>query len=222
MAIEFQDRLRAELVLAGVGLLNNQEETEAFTKAVLVDVNVTAPGPTVIPSTGEISRLIQIPRDRIALHLSPSRSILRRDYPLGPGDLDRLADVVILAIDNTLMEGQTLRAYGYNVEIVYSQDSGLTASLYLAERLFPHKLLVSEGRELIGGSGKIDLQDGRNRWGVRMEPRHNDLNEMRVFLSVNLHRDEHSLPDEADIRASLKDAWDQAHNFAQLLDERGK
>ena len=85
MAVEFEDVLKADLVLAGVGLLNKTEETEAFAKAMLIDVNVAVPGPPMVPSTGEIVRLIQIPRDRITLHLSGSRSILRRDYPSSPG-----------------------------------------------------------------------------------------------------------------------------------------
>ena len=222
MSVEFQDVLKVELVLVGIRLLNNPDEINAFTTSVRTDVNANVLGPIVELGTPEPGRLVQLPRDRVDLLLVPSRSILRRQYPSHPDDLNRLREVIGHAIGNTSLDGQEIRAHGYNVDIVYNQTSGQTAARYLANRLFPAGLLVSEGRQLVGGGGKIDLQDDKNRWTVRVEPRNNNHTEMRVFLSVNMHRDEQVMPDQTDIQKSLSDIWDQVHKFAHLLDEGSK
>ena len=224
MAIELQDTLKAEFVLVGVDLLNDQDKLNAFATSIRTDVEVAVPGPLLIPGGLGVAQMIRLPRDRIIIQTSEARSIVRRDYPSNRNDLDRLAEVANGAISHTESSGegdeQLLQAFGFNVDIVYSQTSGLTAAQYLANRLFAPDILAESGMSVVGGGGRIDLSGDGCRWGISIEPRYNNPTESRVFLSVNMHRDEQVMPDPDNIRDSLRAVWDQARRFAHLLDEK--
>jgi hypothetical protein len=227
MTVEFQDVLKVDLVLVGIDLLNDPAEINTFADSVRTDVDLAVPvlAPVTTPdgSMADLGRVIRLNRDRIVLRSLGDRTIIGREFPSGLGDLARLSEVASHAINHTDLVEQTLRAHGYNIDLVYGQTSGLTATQYLAERLFPSKPLAGEGMQLVGGGGKIDLQgDDRIRWRVTVEPRHNNETETRVYLSVNMHVVGQMLPDEGGIAASLKTLWNQARNFALLLDRDGK
>ena len=220
MATTVQDVLNVNLVLVGVGLLNKPEEFNEFRDAVATDVVVAGSGLVIgIPTnTAETGRTLTLNRDRIALDISPSRSVIRRDYPLY-GDLDRLAEVIGHAITKTDIKSQEPQAFGYNIELVYDQDSGIPALQYLAKRLFAANLPGNEGWELIGGTSRLLFEGGEARWSVTVDSRFNDEAATKIFLSLNMHRAETRLPRLDEVRASLQEVWTQAHNFAIQLDE---
>ena len=64
-------------------------------------------------------------------------------------------------------------------------------------------------------------KEGENQWQVTVEPRFNEPTTTRVFLSLNLHKENHEPPSEEEIKESLVNAWTQARDFAFLLDNKG-
>ena len=220
MSVTALEVLKAELVLVGVGLIKTPEELVAFRSAVGSDVVAALSLTTNIPSgITEPGGSLTVDRERISLDISPSRAVIRRDYP-SLDDLARLVQVAGFAITNTDLADQKPRAFGYNIELVYDQDSGLSASRYLADRLFTPGSFVIEGGQFIGGAGRLIYEGSGKRWTIAIEPRFNDNETTRIFLTLNLHRGEQRLPDEEEISASLQEAWEQAHSFAKRLDAR--
>ena len=220
MAATRKEVLKANIVLVGVGLLGTQESLDAFSGSVDSDIVPAGAGLiTNVPAgTLEPGYALSLNRERITLELSPSRSAINRDYPSGKNDLCTLAEIAGLAIESTSPD--TARAVGYNIELIYDQDSGTPASQYLAQRLFNADLISSDTWRLVGGAGRIIFDENGHSWRISIEPRFNDETSSRVFLSLNLHIGKDHLPEEREIEQYLRSAWDQAHNFADLLDAR--
>ena len=222
MAVTPPEVIKANLVLVGLRLLGAPEQIESFKRAIGTDVQSSGVGMGVNMQTGvaEPGLALTLSRDRITLDLSASRSMIYRDYP-SREDLPRLAEVVGHAIRSTLIVEQQLRAFGFNIELIFDQQSSDTAFEYLAKRLFDVGALGNEGWQFSGGAGRLVFSDGARRWTISLEPRFNDETESRVFLSVNLHRAEQVLPSEDETRDSLEATWDEVHKFVHRLDERG-
>ena len=223
MAVTTPEVVKANIVLLGQRLLRAAEEIESFKRTIGTDVQLAGVGMGVNVQTGiaEPGLTLNLNRDRITLDLSPSQSVINRDYPLRE-DLARLAEVAGKAISNISGEEQDLRAFGFNIELVFDQDSDSPAFGYLSRRLFDVDGLGSEGWQFIGGAGKLIFGDGGRRWTVAMEPRFGDETESRVFLSVNLHKASQSPPTVDEIRNSFEELWDEVHDFVQRLDEKGR
>ena len=205
------------MVLAGISLFNTPNELAAFRESVGTEITSVEAG----VGTEVFNRTITLNRDRIKVTGTPDRSAIAREYP-AEGDLERLAQVAGMAIDNTDLKGQKLRAFGYNIELVYESPSGQRAIQYLLNRLFMPDLLRKGGLRLSGGAGRLFFEkDGRN-WQALLEPRFNDEKTTRIFVSLNLHRPEAnpSLLTEAEIGDSLKLLWAEAHNLVTQLDAR--
>ena len=221
MPTEIQDVLKANIVLAGVSLLTEPTEQDAFISAVGTEISLgmgivfTGPAPATIPEPG---RTLSLDRDRINLNLSPSRSIIERNYPRCD-DLDRLAEVAGYAFAHTDLKGKAPSAFGCNIELVYRQTSGVSANHYLAERPFTDKRIGNEGWELLGGTGRLLFEGDGALWTLALEPRANDPTQSRVFLSLNLHKSEQRLPSQDEVLISLQEIWRQAHHFVTRLDE---
>lgn len=222
MAVTTLEIVKTNLVLVGIRLLNGPEEIESFKRAIGTDVQLAGVGMGVNIQTGvaEPGLTLTLNRDRITLDLSAPRSMINRDYP-SREDLPRLAEVARQAINSTSIGEQQLRAFGFNIDLVFDQDPETPAFTYISRRLFDVDVLGSEGWQFIGGSGKLIFLDGERRWTITLEPRFNDESESRIFSSVNLHRAEQTLPTEDEIRNSLQRMWDEVHNFVHRLDERG-
>lgn len=224
MGASIQDVLKVNLVLVGVGLLNDTEELNAFRRAVDAELSFSVGGLTLDAQQNipEPSGILTLHRDRINLERSLSRTTIGREYPSSPEDLNRLAEVAGQAIESTSLADQRARAFGYNIELVYDQDSGKSAFQYLAQRLFPADFSVNDGWGFIGGSGKLVFEDGERRyWGITIEPRFNAQDATRVFLNLNLHVNEQRLPRKSEVESHLHDVWRQARAFVELLDKRG-
>ena len=223
MAATLHDVVSANLVLVGIGLLNQPEEAERFRRALDLDLGLEVGLVTNLQSgLAEPSRTLTLDRERIALNLTSSRSTITREYPdRDRSDLARLAQVASLAIESTDLEDDTPRAYGYNIEMVFNQDTEQSAIQYLGERLFDYGLLSKEGRDLLGGRGQLIFRDAAGQWTISVGPRPGEEATPRFFLSLNLHKDEQRLPTEDEITGSLEEVWREALAFTDRLDKRG-
>ena len=221
MAVTALEVIKTNLVMLGIRLLAAQEEFEAFRLAVGVDVLAAGAGLATNIQSGIAEPVLGLTlnRDRITMELSPTRAVISRDYPVRQ-DLHRLAEVAGQAINNTDVAGQQTQAYGFNIELVFDQDSGEPAFEYLSRRLFDADPLGNEGWQFVGGAGRIVFDDSGRRWTINLEPRFNSETESRVFLNANLNINERTTPDEAIIRAWLEEVWDKMELFVQRLDER--
>ena len=216
MSAEIRDVLTINVVLAGIDLLNTQELLESFSRSI--DSEVISEGLALVAGTPSgRGRLLTLKKDRIALSLSSERSAVTREYPTRDG-LDRLAEIAGKAIEHTDNSNQTVSAYGFNIELAYDQDSGQSASAYLADRLFGN-FLRNDGWDLTGGSAMLRFSNGPGKlWIATIEPRFRDVLTERVFLILNLHREEDRFPTTEEIRVSLEETWDEAQTLVQLLD----
>ena len=219
MATKVEDVLQVNLVLVGLNLLNTQQETAAFRQAAGTEVLSTETG----VANEVISRTHTLNRDRITIARTPDRSSVVREFPREE-DLARLAQVAVMAISNTDLTEQALRAFGYNIDLIYEADPPEDAIGYLGERLFRADLFQGEQRNLRGGSGKIYFEKDGRYWQAALEPRLNDENTTRIFASVNLHRPQADLSQltEYEIRNSLELLWAEAHNLVNEIDGETK
>ena len=218
MAATLQDVVSANLVLVGVGLLNEPGEVEQFRNAIDRDMRMEFGLVANVPSgVTEPSLTLTLNRERIALNLSSSRSTITKEYP-EQDDLDLLARVASKAIECTALDGQAPVAFGYNIELIFNQDSGQPALHYIGERLFGRQPLGKVGWNLIGGTGQLIFTDGIRQWKINVGSRPGDAATPRVVLTVNLHEDKRRFPTESEIKASLKEAWNEATEFMTRLD----
>lgn len=227
MTATVQDILNVNLVLLGLQLLDTPKALTAFRELAGTDVQIAGTG-LVLDAPGNAmgtGKALILNKDRISLELSPNRSIITREYPSSgePGlgqDLDRFSEVATLAMSNTDVAGKTLQAIGYNIELVYEQTLDSSAFRYLADRLLQVDSICKPSWKLVGGSGKLSFQDGDKSWNVAIEPRLNDRQTNRVYLSLNLHRDQQATPTRDEIRESLYEAWHEASEIVTRLDKR--
>ncbi len=219
MAVTVQDVLRANIVFVGVELLNAPGALERF--RALVDSEVVQEGVLIAqtPNTSATQgRLLRLAKDRILLETSQIRSSVSREYP-DKTELHRLSEVTKFALDNTSLETQSPQAFGFNVELTYDQESGLSAQQYLARRLFSPALSVGQNRHLVGGSGKFIFEVDSRHLTFSIEPRFNEQNTSKVFLTLNSHFSENRVPSSNEILETLADTWDRVHAFAAEIDD---
>ena len=91
MPADVRDVLNANIVLVGIGLLNNPTEVSTFSELVDSEVISTGAGlvvslPQGMPGPGQ---RLELPRERIFLNLTPIRIDIGRNYPTERGDLGR-------------------------------------------------------------------------------------------------------------------------------------
>ena len=220
MATTLVDVVSVNMVLVGVGLLRTPEDAERFKKSLDLDLRLEL-GIAANPQSGitEQSRTFTANRERLSLTLSTSRSTIGREYPQRT-DLSRLAEVATQAISFTDLSDQELRAYGYNIEMVFDQNSDERAFLYIGNRLFGHMPDIEGRWTFEGGAGRIVFNDAVARRTFSVEPRFNDESTSRVFLSLNLHKNDQALPTRKEIEDSLDSIWSEAEEFMRQLDAR--
>lgn len=219
MTATLEDTLNANLVFIGVELLNDMDAFERFRKELAPDLRLEAGlvATNDLSVAPEPSRSLILGRDRLRLTLHASRSTIAREYPDDAG-LDRLAEVACRAIEPTKSEGKEPRAFGYNMEMVFNQDSGQPAIQYIGSRMFGSLLSEDPERDFVGGTGQLILENADGRWTISIEPRFSDFDTSRVFLSLNLHKQEQRFPDEAEIRTTLEKVQQEALAFMDRLE----
>lgn len=218
MTVTLEDTLNANLVIVGVELLNEPDAVERFRNEMATDLRLEA-GLVAndIMAMPEPSRSLILGRDRIRLILHASRSTIAREYPDKAG-LSRLAQAASRAIEFTGLGSQAPQAFGYNMELVFNQDSGQPAIQYIGNRVFGSLSIDEPGRSLIGGIGQLIFADAAGQWTIRVEPRSGDSTTSRIFLGLNLHKEETRLPDEAGILATLEEIQREAQAFMERLE----
>lgn len=226
MPIEFQEVLKANVVMAGVALLGEEDQRAQFISLVETEavsevlIGGPIPGGAVVvspPTLSETGLVITLPRDRIKLMSVQSRTAIERDYP-STDDLERLAEVTWHAIESMGSSGTQPTAFGFNIELIYHPEEIKTSAKYVAELLFSNKSFNIEGWNLVGGGGKLTFEGNGALWNFTLEPRANDQSGRRVFLSLNLHRNEQRFPNREEIVRSLNEIWEHSRTFATLLD----
>ena len=118
MAATRVDVVTTNLVLVGIGLLKTPEESEEFKSALDTELRMEI-GLLANAQTGitEQSKTFTLSRERISLTLSANRSTVAKEYP-ERNDLGRLAAIATRAKECSDLSGQTLQAFGYNIEMV--------------------------------------------------------------------------------------------------------
>ena len=223
MATSIEDIIRVNFVLVGTPFLGDPGVVEQLRRAITGDVQVSTSliGDTASGMSG-VGHTLELKRERITMELSQARSVIGREYPKRE-DISRLAEIAWQAIEHFPKGPFQPRGIGFNIEMVLEQDSETTAFAYLSRKLFAAKTVGDETWRLVGAAGRLIFRDDRHRWTVSLEPRFNDENEQRVFLSCNLHlmyrptlHDEFR---EGDIAAYLDKVWDRTCKFVEHLDE---
>jgi hypothetical protein len=221
MAVEVQDILSIDAVFADLELLQNDEEVAACSAAlgseIITEVGLVLGASRGAPAQG---RRLQIPRDRMRMEASAHRTRVLREYP---ADIDDVASVVRLtrqASDSTDLQGAVPSSFGFNLELVYDQDSGEPALAYLGARLFAGASHLHERWGQVGGFGKLVVPEGTWQWTIQLEPRFQAPDTTKVFLGANLHVAEARMPDEGDMEVLLRELWGRVHEVIENLDGR--
>lgn len=228
MAANVRDVISVNATFVGIELLPTEEAVQGFRDGLDTEVSssvAAAMAAAVVasaePGIAGQARVLSIDKDRISLTLSSDRSIIQRDYPV-VNDLPLLARVTGAAIANTDMSSAKPRAFGYNIQLVFSQDSERFARKYLSTRIFPKDYPRNSDWHLRDGSAKLNYQDdGGKLWTATIEPRFNDPNTPHVFLSLNMHIGEPRMPDTPEIAEHLETLWASAVSFVQSVDRGG-
>lgn len=223
MAIIVQDVLKANLVLAGVRLLSSPKEQRSFDQQAGTEVlKASASIPIDIPLlTGpqelELAQKLRLDRDRIEIEVVGNQTFIGMEYPSNE-TLGRLAEVAVLAIRSSSIADHNLSAVGFNLEMVCTQDSGLSAYEFLTNRVFAPNLFQAAGYQIRGGAAKLLLTRGEEIWNITLEPRFNNPEENRLFASFNLHQNTNRMPKPDTIKPTLESVWDQAHLIMSQFD----
>ena len=214
MATNIEDVLQISIVLLGVNLLKTSENVAEFLDQIGTEIVTTDVG----LGSGTVNRTVAVGRDRIAINSLPDRAVISREYPKRD-DIERLAQVAHSAIKLSHLEDTNLKAFGYNIELVYEPTTSEPAILHLSRRLFRENLLRDIGAQLLGGSARLHFEKGGQRWTASFEPRLQDLTAAKVFSSFNVHHENpDGQPTENDIRSSMERLWDEANEIVDLVD----
>ena len=220
MSLQIEEILKLNLVLVGVQLLSSSEEVTAFnalvgsevleTVAQGIEVNFGPSGLSASVPQSPAPRTLSLERDRIVLDLNPGRSTITRNYP-DEESIRRLSEIADFATAQFNSQVQELHAFGFNIEAVYGLTSGENAIQFLASRIFVPCLFQRSGFQLKGGSPRLSLERDGRLWNFTIEPRFGDPDGSKIFISVNLHVEENTMPSESHVKDFLQEVWDQAH-----------
>lgn len=216
MAVRVEDVLSVNVVLIGIELLKDPSEVATWSAAIgrefVFDGTFLEHSP-MGPVPGRTARL---PRERIVVDTSANRSRVTKEYPTAIDDVTSVARIATQVVSCTT--GQALvTSHGFNISMVYSNESGENAVHYLGRRIFVPSAFLLEGWNSIGGYGKLKFQDEVREWTVTLEPRlHSDAS--NVFLDINLHMPVPGLPTEDEMHDNLKELWMRAHALIEAID----
>ena len=207
MAANLQEITSFSLVIPNLDLLTTDDDRRAFQTSVDAEVR-PGPGISINAATGQPqqTRTLHLDRDRIILTLSAPRSGLTREFPSLSNletDASRFAQVVDHALNSTHDPKDTPYDFGHNAEMVFDQDQNPTAFEFLGQRLLKSENAMASNRQFLGGACRIIILDELGQWTYNLEPRFNDPEAQRVFISVNLHVAQRPLPTQAEVRNAI-------------------
>lgn len=213
MGIRVEDALSVNVVFVGTGLLTGPGELDRFRDAAGVEVVGDIPGALVDPD-GNVPPVqvntFRIAKDRVAIQSSSPRTNIVREYPEFE-DLQRLAQLATYAIEHTDSERRQITAFGFNIDLVFEQDSGESAGTYLAKRLFSDSFL-EDSQSLISGAASLAFLENGNRWGLVIEPRFKKEDTTKLFVSLNLHLNKTEIPTLEECHQYLMEIWKRARS----------
>lgn len=216
-----QETIKVNLTLLGVKLLSSPQQVEVFSASAGAEVEATGTGLTIVgdQSIPTPTIRLELPKDRITLNLDADRSVIARTYP-SESDLPRLAEVATLAADISKLGDALPTAHGYNVEMVYRLESGENAYKYLGQHLFGEgeDSLAAQDWCAVGGAAKKTYESPTGRWEFLVEPRFRSSDTDKVFLLLNLHREQPAMPGQEEIATSFGLVWSQAHALMNRID----
>ena len=218
MGANVQDVLKVSVVFVDTDFLEGDQALASFSDSVKSEV--LSDGiiiGNVSDARTDRGRVLSVPKDRILIVSSPSRSSVERHYPQ-LDDMERFARVTACAIDASGLAGQPVDAYGINVDLVYEQTSELSAQTYLAQRILSPAVGASNAWSLVGGSAKLVFKDDGRRWTATLEPRLGDETTTKVYLGLNLHLTDQQIPNRDELSALLTEVWKQAHGLVERVD----
>ena len=222
MVARLQRVQSTNIVFVGLALLTDPAEAERFKAQVDPDLRIDLGTVTNVASgESEPSRRITSDSDRIILELLPNRATITRQYPTRD-DLPRFAEVISRAIACTQLSDSAPTAFGYNIEAVFTQDSGQPALNYLGNVLFAESPQANPDWRFAGATARTVFFADSGIWTITIEPRFNDPAEQRIFLSANLHKDQQRLPTQQEALTSLTEVWDETLAFIRHLNQRSK
>ncbi len=143
-----------------------------------------------------------------------------REYPGQVDDVESVVRLAGLAATNTNLQEESPAAFGFNIDMVYDQDSGEAARTYLGRRLFVRANELNERWTHVGGAGKLFAHEEGWQWTITLEPRLQVAETTKVFLSANLHVPEARMPDDNEMKDMLRRLWRGAHDLIENLDRR--
>lgn len=158
--------------------------------------------------------LLLLDRERIEIAVAESHLSITREYPSEENipPLAAMATAVLAFLD------QPIKAMGYNVDLVFEQNSGRSAERYLGSRLFKRRDLGGEEWPIFGGSGTMIFGSSQKRKSFRMAPRLEDDKTTRVLVEANYHVGDGRTPTEAEINESLTTLWADTIRAMELVD----
>ena len=219
MAVEVQDILSIDAVFAELELLRSNDEVAACSAAlgseIITEVGLVLGASRGTPVEG---RRLQVPRDRMRMETSAHRTRVVREYPVQIDDVESVVQLARHAIESTDLQGAVPSSFGFNLELVYDQDSRETALTYLGRRLLVRVGDLHENWGQAGGSGKLVVREGTWQWTINLEPRLQAPDTTKVFLGANLHVPEARMPDDGDMEMLLRQLWGRAHEVIENLD----
>ena len=210
MPISLHVALSASVVIVGIDLPsvdNLVEELEVISKT---DVQVLS------GRDGDPDVLI-LDRVRIEITILESQLSVSREYP-SEEDLLPLANISTATLN---FLNQPIEAIGYNVDLVFEQNSGRSAERYLGGRLFKHRELGGKEWPLWGGFGTMVFGNSRKRKSFNVAPRLEDDKTTRVLVEANYHVGDGNIPQETEISESLATIWRDTIGIMELIDEEG-
>ena len=224
MAVRNETVLQVDTTLAGLQALRDDSEVSAFQEAAGTVVVPEGVGLRLTITAGQASpapgRLLRLPRERLVLETSNHWTRVSVEYPANVEEVSGVARTVVAACDATALEDAIPAAFGFNIEMVYDQDSGETAIQYLGRRLLRPPVGLVEGETRFGGSARIVLPEPESRLSVVVEPRHQSLDTAKVFLAMNQHFEGGRVPSADEMMERMGALWNRAHAFATDLDAR--
>lgn len=224
MGVRNETVLRMDTTLAGLEALRLDSEVSAFEAAAGTVVVAERAGLRLTISAGQASpapgRLLRLPRERIVLETSNRWTRVSVEYPARVGEVAGVGRTLARACDATALGDAIPTAFGFNIEMVYDQDSGEKAIDYLGRRLLRQPVGLVEEESCFGGSARIVLPEPEGRLSVVVEPRFQSLDTTEVFLAMHQHFDRGSLPSADEVTERMSALWQRAHVFATNLDAR--
>ena len=219
MGVQVDYVLSANVVLVDIELLRTADEVEACSAAFGGELIQDG---AFIDAVGQMDpvrgRMLRAPRERILVEVSGRRSRVTKEYPATIDDVALVAQVASRALESSTVEEPVVSAHGFNLAMVYSDESGEKALPYLGRRIFAPPAFVPEGWTSFGGQGKLRFQDGVRQWTITLEPRLQAPNTQKVFLDINLHVPEAGVPQEDEMETQLRALWEQAHGLMNAID----